>query len=114
MYCIDKQQSNTYNKGITYKSSITMLEQYGTLTQKGQITIPKEIRKLLGVDKYDSVKIVGNERTKEVTLKKAPDILDMAGTLKIDKKLLKKYPIEKHREYMEKFYGKFEKSRLGL
>lgn len=81
-----------------------------TVTQKGQITLPKKVREILKVDKYDSIAITVDQKRQEVTLKKAPDIVDMAGTLKVDKKLLKKYPVEKTRELMEKEYGKFEKN----
>lgn len=83
---------------------------YSTLTQKGQITLPKKIREMLNLSKYDTVAISTTTSEDKVILTKAPDILDMAGTLKVDPKLVKKYPVEKVRELMEKEYGKLERT----
>lgn len=46
---------------------------------KGQITLPREIRKTLGIEEGDTLVL---ERTDgEVTLKKGKTIFDFAGTL---------------------------------
>jgi bifunctional DNA-binding transcriptional regulator/antitoxin component of YhaV-PrlF toxin-antitoxin module len=89
---------------------VILMEYLATITQKGQITLPKAIRELLKVNKYDSVKLVFDKKINKAVIDKAPDLIDMAGTLKIDKRLLKKYPVEKTRELMEQQYGKFEKN----
>jgi len=83
-----------------------------TVTQKGQITIPKALRELLGIERYDQVKIAPDQKREALIIEKAPDLVSMAGSLKVDKKLLKKYPIETMRDHMSKNYGKTEKSRL--
>lgn len=71
-----------------------------TITQKGQITIPKPFREALGLEKYDRVAVVREK--KYLKILPVPDILDLAGTFKV--RNLKKKPILKAREAMEHNY----------
>lgn len=56
-----------------------------TVTQKGQVTIPQDIRKKLGLKPYEKVAFVVEEGT--VMLKRPPkDFLSLKGSLKSKKK----------------------------
>lgn len=54
---------------------------YVTVTQKGQMTIPKEIRDFLGIKIYERVKIVKEKDHLKVF--PTTDILDLAGKFNI-------------------------------
>lgn len=56
-----------------------------TLTRKGQITIPKEIREILKLEEGKKLDIEFERKKKEIKIKPAPDILDLAGTFKPEK-----------------------------
>lgn len=71
-----------------------------TITQKGQITIPKEIREILKLKKGQRLDIEFEGKKKEIKIKPAPDILDLAGTFKTKKKI----NVLKAREMMERYY----------
>lgn len=72
-----------------------------TITQKGQVTLPKKIRSLFGIHEYDRVFVeAGNDHIK---IKPAEDILDLAGKFEVKNKK----PILKARESMEKHYKRF-------
>jgi len=51
-----------------------------TITQKGQVTIPKSIRDFLGVSSKDQV--VFAKKGKKVTLRPAPDFMALRGSVK--------------------------------
>ncbi len=70
------------------------------LTQKGQITLLKEIRDTLDLDYHDVVTM--ELSGKNLILKKAPSFFDLAGKLK-PKKNIGVDPL-KAREYMETHY----------
>lgn len=72
-----------------------------TVTQKGQVTIPKKFREKLGIKPYDKV----NFEEKEGYLKITPvvDILDLAGKYQAPKGKT----ALKAREKMEKNYKRF-------
>lgn len=53
-----------------------------TITRKGQITIPKDIRDILRLDEGRKLEIEFEEKRREIKIKSAPDILDLAGTFK--------------------------------
>lgn len=73
----------------------------GTVTQKGQVTIPVEIRNILGIKPYSKVKMyVAN---KAVKLEPMPDILELAGFIKAPKGM----NALKAREYMQTHYKRF-------
>ncbi len=71
-----------------------------TVTQKGQVTLPKQFRVKLGIDKYDKVVIKATKNT--IKIKAVEDILDIAGTLH-PRKNKNKSPLEA-RKYMETHY----------
>lgn len=71
-----------------------------TITQKGQITIPKPIREALGLEEGEKLEVELEKRKKEIRIKPAYDFLEIAKKIKVKKRI---DPI-KAREYMEKFY----------
>lgn len=71
-----------------------------TVTQKGQITLPKQFRKKLGIDKYDKVAITASKN--HIKIKPTFDILDIAGTFHPRKN--KHRSALEAREYMETHY----------
>lgn len=73
-----------------------------TITTKGQITIPKEIRDILRLREGRKMSIEIQAKNGEMRLKPYPDILELAGTLKVKKKM----NVLKAREYMEKHYAR--------
>lgn len=71
-----------------------------TLTKKSQITIPSEIRRLLGVKPSSRVSLILDKKTKAIYIKKVNDILDLAGTIPSKKP----FNPAKIREHFEKHY----------
>ena len=71
-----------------------------TITRKGQITIPKDIRDILRLDEGRKLEIEFERIKGEIKIKSAPDILDLAGTFK-PKKVVSALKI---RELMAKMY----------
>ena len=71
-----------------------------TITQKGQITIPKAIRDTLSLDRYKNLSIEIRKNKKEITIRPVPDFLKIAKKIRVKKKL---DPV-KGREYMETHY----------
>jgi len=71
-----------------------------TMTKKGQITIPKEIREILKLEEGERLEIEFEKRKGEIKIKPVLDILDLAGTLKPKRKI----NVLKAREAMEKRY----------
>ena len=69
-----------------------------TITSKGQITIPKKIRELLGLE--ISSKVIFEVKEEEVKIKPVVDILEIADTLKPKKQV----SALKLREKFEKEY----------
>lgn len=72
-----------------------------TVTQKGQITLPKKVRDKLGIDIYSKVYLQIEDD--KISIKPAEDILDLAGRLKPK---IKK-PILSARDVMESGYKRF-------
>lgn len=57
-----------------------------TLTKKGQVTIPKEIRNILGIKEHDKVMFI--KKDGDIIVKHVKgDIFDLRGSLKSLKKL---------------------------
>lgn len=71
-----------------------------TITRKGQITIPKEIREILKLKVGKKLDIDFEKKKKEIKIKAAPDILDLAGTFR-PKKVVNAVKV---RELMVKMY----------
>lgn len=71
-----------------------------TVTQKGQVTVPIDYRRLLRLKTND--KVVFEKKGNHVVIAKAKSILDLAGSIK-PKKNKGVDPLEA-REYMEKNY----------
>ena len=74
-----------------------------TISQKGQIVIPKKIRDVLGLKTSQKITLELNKKNQEVKLKTGPDILDLAGSIK-PKKVISAL---KTRELFEKNYERF-------
>lgn len=75
-----------------------MQTQLATVTQKGQVTIPLNIRNFLGLKPYSRV---GFSRiNNRVVLESTPDIMDLAGFIKAPKGV----NAIKAREYMQTHY----------
>jgi len=72
-----------------------------TITQKGQITIPKQIRDALELSRSTKVTITLGTNKKSATIRPADDFLNIAKGLRVGKKGID--PI-KEREALEKTY----------
>lgn len=72
-----------------------------SVTQKGQITLPKKFREIFDINEYDKVIVETGEDY--IKVRPTEDILNLAGAYK---KKMKK-PVLKAREYMEKHYKRF-------
>lgn len=71
-----------------------------TITQKGQITIPKKLRDVLDLKEGKGISLDLETKRKAISIMAAPDILELAGTFRSKRKI---DPV-KAREYMEKHY----------
>lgn len=69
-----------------------------TVTQKGQITIPVAMRKALGINPYDRVRVRMGDGA--IKVEPAEDLLDIAGKFKAPKGK----SALRARAYMEKHY----------
>jgi len=84
--------------GITLLVSITNMQFITTVTQKGQVTIPKSIRNQIGINLNGRVLVKSNNNVVEIS--PTFDILDLAGTI-VPKKMK---TIDMARKAMEKHY----------
>ena len=94
--------------GIPKYNSNTMLEFQTTVTKKWQVTLPKQVRKLLKIVKPGKYRIKINPDTKAIYLipiKKDP-LLNLSGKLKPPKINGKKIDIVKIRDIMETQYAR--------
>jgi len=71
-----------------------------TITKKGQITIPKEIRDILRLKEGKKLEVELEKGKREIKIRPAYDFLEIARKIKVKKKI---NPV-KAREYMEKQY----------
>ncbi len=72
-----------------------------TVTQKGQVTLPKKIREHIGIGIYNKVFVEAKDDY--IAIKPAFDIFEIAGTMKPKKKK----PVLQARKNMEKQYRRF-------
>jgi len=83
--------------GITLLIGITNMQFITTVTQKGQVTIPKSIRNQIGINLNGRVLVKSNNNVVEIS--PTFDILDLAGTI-VPKKMktidMARKAIEKH------------------
>lgn len=75
-----------------------------TITQKGQVTIPVDIRRFLGVKSYEKVTFIKN--TDHVIIKPAKSFLDLKGAIKTTKKLSDRSMDKAVLKYFKSQYGK--------
>lgn len=72
-----------------------------TITQKGQITLSKMLREMLGMSLGDKIEIeLLDSKKKTVTLKKLPSLNEIAGSFKISQP----QDAVKMRDYMQSHY----------
>lgn len=69
-----------------------------TVTQKGQVTLPLAIRKMLAIKPYDRVLVRISDGL--ITIEPVKDILDLAGTVTVNSKI----NTVQTRNFMEKNY----------
>jgi AbrB family looped-hinge helix DNA binding protein len=74
-----------------------------TVTQKGQVTLPKQLREAAGISLYGKVFVEADAG--QITIKPGTDIFDLAGTFKPKKN--KNKSVLQARSYMEKHYKRF-------
>ena len=68
-----------------------------TISSVGQITIPRSVRKLLGLEKGARLDVEVNQKSRSITLKKQPTIDEIFDELeKINKECPKPDPRTKH------------------
>jgi len=90
---------NTILTSNTFRDSMYYMY-LATVTQKGQITIPVNFRRLLNLVPND--RVVFEKKGGKIVLSKGVDIMSLAGKMK-PKKNMNVDPV-KAREYMEKNY----------
>ncbi len=73
---------------------------YVNVTRKGQLTLPREIRKKLGITTPGRAEVSFDEKSGSAKVGSVPDIMELAGNFKV------KDPVDpvKIREQMEKNY----------
>ena len=70
-----------------------------TVTKKGQMTIPKEVRKALGIGKNTQVELEVDKEDKVIKIKNIPDLSEVKGMVENPEQ-----DISEAREKMEKEY----------
>lgn len=73
-----------------------------TVTQKGQITIPKALRQKFGIESFSKVYL--EDKGKAIKITPSHDILDLAGKFKPQGR---KKSVLSAREEMEKSFNRF-------
>jgi AbrB family looped-hinge helix DNA binding protein len=74
-----------------------------SITKKGQMTLPKEIRELFGIKVPDKILLKLDKKKKTIRIEALPDIMELAGKFKVEK------PVDpvKIRKHMENHYARF-------
>ena len=78
-----------------------------TITKKWQMTIPKQVRKSLGLTRTGRVVLTVEPKRKTFVIHQPPSIFDLAGTF-IPKGKRRKVDVVKTRDYFERHYGRTE------
>ena len=60
---------------------------HSSLTIKGQMTIPKEIRESLGLSVPSQIFITFDKKTQNILIKKTSNLLSLSGMIKTKKKI---------------------------
>jgi AbrB family looped-hinge helix DNA binding protein len=59
------------------------MQDFARVTSKGQITIPKAVREALCLKKGDAVLFMVDDESREVTVKRVPGLMEIAGSLEV-------------------------------
>ena len=81
-----------------------MLQVITTLTQKWQMTLPKEVREVLGLKKPGKVQLLIDRKEKTIKIKTKPSFLKLAGILPSKNFKGERLDLSKVRDYLEKAY----------
>jgi len=73
-----------------------------TITQKGQITIPKPLRDSLSLKRDEQVLLEITKNKKEIRVKRPDDFLELAKSIKVRKAI---NPVSA-RQYLEQHYAR--------
>lgn len=76
-----------------------------TITAKWQMTIPKQVRKTLGLKRPGRAVLSVEPKQKTITIQQPPSIFDLAGTF-VPKGKRRKVNVVKTRDYFERHYGR--------
>jgi looped-hinge helix DNA binding domain, AbrB family len=52
-----------------------------TISKRGQVVIPKDLRQSLGLTEHQTIIFVLSDDGEAITIRPAPDILDLAGSI---------------------------------
>lgn len=78
---LDYSLSNTYTHGNTFNKLLLQFMKFTTtVTQKGQITLPKDFRKKIGVKPYDKVELELMDG--KLKISRMMDVLDLSEIVK--------------------------------
>ncbi len=78
-----------------------------SITSKWQMTIPREIRKALGLKKPGRVLLSLERKQKTLKIHQPKSIFDLAGTF-VPRGKRRKVDVVKTRDYFERHYGRTE------
>lgn len=64
------------------------MRDFARVSSKGQITIPKAVREAMRLKQGDAVMFTVDDESQQVTIRRIPDLIELAGTFEVpeDKK----------------------------